>query len=223
MTRKNTRLVDTNRATSGGPTAIHITAITRVDQASAHWPELFRQCVDSAVPQKFSASGNLELLKKPLTAFFCSVNCPGNLMLKALDWTAKARDQGVAMVSGFHSPVEQEALKILLRGKQPVVICPARSLTGMSLSADWEEANKQGRLLLLSVAADSEHRITAETALARNRFIVALAERVVIAHAEPGSKTGALLRYAISFGKPTLTFSDNTGLLAIGATSLSEF
>jgi predicted Rossmann fold nucleotide-binding protein DprA/Smf involved in DNA uptake len=179
--------------------------------------------VGSDVPQQFSASGNLELLKKPLTAFFCSVSCPGNLMLKALDWIGKARDEGVAMVSGFHSPVEQQALKVLLRGKQPIVVCPARSLTGMTLSADWEEAYKQNRLLLLSVAADSERRITAEIALARNRFVVALAERIIIAHAEPGSKTEALLRYAISLGKPTQTFPDNTGLLAIGAKSLSEF
>jgi hypothetical protein len=52
---------------------------------------------------------------------------------------------------------------------------------------------------------------------------VALAERIIIAHAEPGSKTEALLRNAISHGKPTQTFPDNTGLLAIGAKSLSEF
>ena len=223
MTRKNTRLADTNRATSGVATAIHITAITWVDQASAHWPEPLRQCVDSAVPKQFSAYGNLELIKKPPMAFFCSVNCPGHLVLKALDWIGQTRDQGVVMVSGFHSPVEQEALKILLRGKQPIVICPARSLTGMSLSADWEKAHEQDRLLLLSVAADSEHRITAATALARNRFVVALAERVVIAHAEPGSKTETLLRFAISLGKPTLTFPENTELLTNGVTSLSEF
>lgn len=77
----------------------------------------------------------------------------------------------------------------------------------MTLPADWEEAHKQSRLLLLSVAADSERRITAATALARNRFVVALAERVVIVHAEPGSKTEALLHYTISLGKSTFTFS----------------
>jgi len=196
--------------------------INRVGSLSQHWPETLRQCAGADALEQFSAFGNLELLKSPLTAFFCSVNCPGNLVLKALDWVGKARDQGVVMVSGFHSPVEQEALKILLRGKQPVVICPARSLTSMSLSADWKQPHAQGRLLLISVAADSERRITAETALARNRFVVVLAERIFIAHAEPGSKTEALLHYAISLGKPTLTFPENTGLLAIGATQLSE-
>jgi len=200
---------------------IRIETIAQVDRTSLHWPEILRQCMDSAVPQQFSMSGNLDLLKQPLTAFFCSVNCPGNLMLKALDWIGKVRDEGVAIVSGFHSPVEQQALKVLLRGKQPIVICPARSLTGMTLPPDWEEAHKQGRLLLLSVAADSERRITAETALARSRFVVALAERIFIAHAEPGSKTEALFRFAISLGKLTLTFPDNIGLLAIGATQLS--
>ena len=102
------------------------------------------------------------------------------------------------------------------------MICPARSLRGITLSADWKEAHEQGRLLFLSVAADSERRITAATALARNRFVVALAERVVIVHAEPGSKTEALLRYAISLGKPTMTFPENTGLMAVGVTQLSE-
>jgi predicted Rossmann fold nucleotide-binding protein DprA/Smf involved in DNA uptake len=201
---------------------IRIDAATRIVFGSTQWPETLRQHTGAEAPRQFLAFGNSELLDEPLTAFFCSVSCPGNLMLKALDWIGKARDEDIAIVSGFHSPVEQQALNVLLRGKQPVVICPARTLTGMTFRPDWEEAHKRGRLLLLSIAADSERRITAAISLARNRFVVALAERVVIAHAESGSKTEALARYAISLGKPTLTFSDNRELLAIGATSLTE-
>lgn len=183
----------------------------------------FRPHAGSHAPDHFGVFGNLDLLNRPLAAFFCSVNCPGNLMLKALDWIGKERDKGAAIVSGFHSLVERQALNVLLRGKQPIVICPARSLTGMTLPPDWEAAHKQGRLLFLPVAADSERRITATTALARNRFVVALAEQVVSAHAEPGSKTEALARYSISLNKPTLTFSENTGLLAFGVMPLSEY
>ena len=77
--------------------------------------------------------------------------------------------------------------------------------------------NKVG-LLLLSVVADSE-RYT--TAFAPNFFVVALAGRVVISHAKPGSETEALLRYATSLDKPTLIFSDNKELLAIGTAQFS--
>ena len=31
---------------------------------------------------------------------------------------------GVPMIGGFHTPMEQECLEVLLRGQQPVVICP---------------------------------------------------------------------------------------------------
>lgn len=201
---------------------IHAAMVNQLYQATPCWPEKLCRDAVNGLYKQFSAYGNIELLSLPLTAFFCSVSCPGNLMLKALNWIGKARDEGTAIVSGFHSPVEQQALKVLLRGKQPIVICPARSLTGMALPPDWEEPHKQGRLLLLSVAADSERRITVATALARNRFVVALAERVVIVHAEPGSKTEALARYAILLSKPTLTFAENATLMAIGATTLTD-
>ena len=88
-----------------------------------------------ASPQ-LSALGNLDQLALPKTALFCSARCPGQAILAAYDQAARWRDAGRCIISGFHSPVEMECLQILLRGSQPVIICPARSLEEMRLPPD---------------------------------------------------------------------------------------
>jgi len=72
--------------------------------------------------------GSAAPLRQPLTALFCSTKCPGAASLDAFDRIAQLRDAGRAIISGFHTPVEKECLRILLRGESPIVICPARSL-----------------------------------------------------------------------------------------------
>lgn len=113
--------------------------------------------------------GNLQILHSKPTALFCSVKCPGDLILKAYDLARAWRDVGVAVIGGFHSPMEQECLKILLRGRQPVVVCPARSLQGMRVPAAYRLPIEQGRLLIISPFSDRKPRATQETAQRRNR------------------------------------------------------
>lgn len=43
------------------------------------------------------------------------------------------RDAGVTVIGEFHSPMEKECLNILLRGSQPIIVCPARSLENMRI------------------------------------------------------------------------------------------
>src|SRR5208283_412501 len=112
-----------------------------------------------ARPQ-LSALGNLDLLALPKTALFCSARCPGQAILAPYDQAARWRDAGRCIIGGFHSPVEKECLRILLRGSQPIIICPARSLEKMRLTADWQKPLADGRLLILSCIAGKEHRIT---------------------------------------------------------------
>jgi len=94
--------------------------------------------------------GNQEILQSKKLALFCSRQCPGNLILKAYDLARSLRDEGTTVISGFHTPVEKECLRILLRGKQPIIICPARSVEGMRIPSEWKQAIEQGRLLLLA-------------------------------------------------------------------------
>src|SRR5439155_11842719 len=113
------------------------------------------------------------------------------------------------VVGGFHTPMEKECLALLLRGTQPLVVCPARSIEGMRLPLVWREPIKEGRLLLLSPFTGSQDRPTADMSIFRNRFVAALADRIFVAYASPGGKTESLCREALSWGKELYTFDSN--------------
>src|SRR5512133_1908178 len=81
-------------------------------------------------PVNVSVIGNLEILSCTKLALMCSVRCPGRIILRAYDLAQSLRQSDLAIVGGFHSPMEKECLKVLLRGPEPVVVCPARSLEG---------------------------------------------------------------------------------------------
>ena len=123
-----------------------------------------------------AAVGRRELLDNVKLGLFCSIHCPGKLILRTYELVRRLRDGGVTLLGGFHSPMEQECLTILLRGTQPVIVCLARSLHEMRISAEYKQPLDQGRLLLLSPFEGRDSRITLETAVFRNRFVAALAE-----------------------------------------------
>lgn len=115
--------------------------------------------------------------------------------------------------------MEREFLNILLHGKQPVIVCPARSIEGMRLRGEYKQPLADGRLLLLSPFDVKQRRITAEHAVIRNRFVAALADSVFVTYAEPGGKTEKLCREVVSWGKRFYTFGEgvNANLLELGA------
>ena len=165
-----------------------------ITPSDARWPRLLAARRDESMPPKLWTLGNLDILSQPKTALFCSTRCPGDAILRAYDQAVHWRDAGRCIVSGFHSPVEKECLRILLRGKQPVIICPARSLEKMRLSADWQKPLAAGRLLILSCFSGNEHRITNALAMRRNEFVAALADEIWFAHVTPGGQVEHLTR-----------------------------
>ena len=106
------------------------------------------------------------------------------------------------MLGGFHSPMEQDCLRILLRGKQPVVLVLARTLLNMQLAPELVPAYREGRLLLLSTFGPQHKRVTSALAAKRNRFAAAIATTVLVAYAAPGSRTAALAEEVRAAGKP---------------------
>jgi predicted Rossmann fold nucleotide-binding protein DprA/Smf involved in DNA uptake len=157
--------------------------------------------------QTLQAWGNADVLKGENVALFCSARCPGDLILKAYDLAKKLRDDGVTVISGFHSPVEKECLRILLRGKQPIIICPARSLTNLRVPGDWKRPLESGRLLLLSPFSAKHRRVTADLAKRRNEVVAAIADRVCFIHVSPGGELEALREQVRQRGK-TLVDAD---------------
>ena len=132
---------------------------------------------------------------------FCSVRCPGERILWAYDLAQRWRREETIVISGFHSPVEKECLRILLRGPQPVILCPARGLAGFRVPTDWRRAVIEGRLLLLSAFDPGERRATAELARRRNALVAALADRLCFIHVTPGGELESLREQARAAGK----------------------
>jgi predicted Rossmann fold nucleotide-binding protein DprA/Smf involved in DNA uptake len=129
----------------------------------------------------------------------------------------------MTVIGGFHSPVERECLKVLLQGLQPLIVCPARSLSGMRMRTEYKKPIEEGRLLLLSPFRERQRRNTAETAVERNRFVAALAGAIFIAHASANSKMEQFCHEVLKLGKLLYTFDSeaNRSLINIGAKPLS--
>ena len=144
--------------------------------------------VSGVAPEDVRAVGSLAALERPALGLFCSARCPGGAILRALDLAHALRDAGVPVVSGFHSPVERECLRLLLRGSQPVIVCVARDMARMRIPPEWREPLAAGRLLLLSASGSGERRATAREAERRNRFAAALAAVSLVAYAAPGAR-----------------------------------
>ena len=170
----------------------------------ARYPPRLRERLGDDVPAQLSVLGNLDLLSLPKTAILCSVRCPGRAILAAYDQAVGWRETGRCIISGFHSPVEKECLRILLRGSQPIIICPARSLP-QRIPAEWRQPLGNGRLLLLSGFRAGENRITAELATRRNEFVVALADEVCFAHITPGGQAERLTHLLTNWRVPFST------------------
>ena len=168
--------------------------------------------------QKLYSKGNLQMLEEPLTAFFCSGRCPGDLILKTYDLAHSIRDAGVSVIGGFQTPMEKECLRLLLRGRQPVVICPARSIENMRMPSEWRSSFDEERLLILSPFPKHQRRSTAETAAHRNDLVASLAHQIFIGQPAPGSKTETFARRLSAIGKPILTLDSpaNANLVEMG-------
>jgi len=102
--------------------------LENIPRDDPRFPAKLRERLGRNAPPQVTALGNLDLLASPKTALFYSARCPGKAILTTHDQAAKWRDTGRCVISGFHSSVEKECLRILLRGSQPIIICPARAV-----------------------------------------------------------------------------------------------
>lgn len=155
-------------------------------------------------PAQLSILGNSELLAQPRTALFCSARTPGIAILRAHDAARRMRDAGVTVISGFHSQIEKDCLHILLRGNQPIVICPARALETMRISAGLRTAFDAGRVLFLSPFSEKPTRVTTDSAFRRNVVVAALADQAFLAHVSPGGQTAQIAELLQKWHVPIL-------------------
>ena len=167
---------------------------------------------------------NQQIIITKKLALFSSQKVPGTLILKTYDIVAALRDAGVTVIGGFHSHMEKECLKILLRGIQPIMICPARSIKGYRDPVAWKKPIQQGQLTLLSNFPDNNRRVTAETAEQRNRFVIDQADAIFIPYAAPGGMTEGLAKEIATTNKSmyTIIVPETMNLQNLGAIDIDQ-
>jgi hypothetical protein len=157
-----------------------------------------------------------------IIAFFCSKICPGDVILKAQDWANARGPDSAPVIGGFHTPIERDVLRILLRGSAPVTIVLARAVQGYRMSPAVKAAVTAGTAQIVSPFPAFQTRTTATTAETRNRHILTLCGSVLFAHAAPGGKSEALASDAVALLLPVQTLNSpaNANLVALGALAI---
>lgn len=122
--------------------------------------------------------GNKELLNVDKVAFLCSREVNSRSVMRCYDWATEVCGTVGAVVSGFHSQIEKDVLHFLLQKKQPVILVLARKMY-RELPKKLQAAMEGGHLLIISTAPKAV-RVGREAAMARNDYIVTIADRIVL-------------------------------------------
>ncbi len=164
-------------------------------QADSAYPPLLITRLGSRAPAALTILGDYSILQRPLLGFFCSIACPGDVILQIYDLAIALREAQVPVISGYASPMEQEIERFMMRGKQPLIRCLARHPNTMQIPQDWQERLSNGQLVIVSPFQPTTRRVSISTALTRNMCAAALSSSVLIAHAEHGGETERLAQH----------------------------
>ena len=182
-------------------------------------PGLQEWVTPDAAPGRLAVLGDIQGPVGADVALFCSVRCPGAQIVAAYDAVRRLRDAGLSAIGGFHAPMERECLDLLLRGRGPTLVCLPRSIERLRVPSEWRAPLADGRLVIVSPFVGPARRQNRADAHERNRVAAALADRVLIFHAEPGSGTDRLAHEALGWSMPVYVLDGPgaEGLVARGA------
>lgn len=122
--------------------------------------------------------GNTELLKKRKVGFLASRKISTLSILPTLDWAMQvSKQKDIAIVSGFHSKIERDVLKILLQGECGIIVVLARGMYH-KLPKQYGEAMSQNRLLIISYEKESVIRVSEATAHKCNNYVREIADEM---------------------------------------------
>ena len=100
--------------------------------------------------------GNTSLLDRYMVAFFASRSSTAEITERALQWATNICQTDKVVISGFHSPLEKEVLRVLIEHKHPVIIALGRALY-KKVPLYLQSALDEGRLLFVSFRGYSRH------------------------------------------------------------------
>ena len=166
--------------------------VEAITASEGSWPGEINQRLGRSAPSRLWTTGNLAILSEHKLALFSSVDCPPDVAESARNAIHNLTNTERAFISGFHSPVEKDCLRMFLESEKNVIISVAHSLEQMRVPTEWYDSLDKGRLLIVS-RFERTRRADKHTTRQRNELVAALANEVLIFHASPG---GAIARVA---------------------------
>jgi len=185
----------------------------------ALYPARLQALLGVDAPPCIAVAGPAAVLAQHSLSLFCSIHCPGAMILQTYDFVSRLRHHAVTVISGFHAPMEKECLRTIMTGSAGVVWCLAKSLTSFALPREFQPLFDARRLTVLSPFPESVTRITDETARYRNLVAAALADDAFLSYAAPASHTEKFCHQLMAWDKTVFTLDapENEGIIARGA------
>src|SRR5262245_5018329 len=171
-------------------------------------------------PPKLWCLGETAILNRRLLGVISARQIDSDLALKSSQLLKQLESlKEVAFIGGWHSPLEAEALRILLAQAAPIVFCIPKSLSRFVPSIEVENRVSKAQGLLLTHCSPKAKRIGRDASLRRNQLVVGLSGALLVLSAPEGSASLKLARSALRQGKPVVTLGHrmNKELLASGA------
>ena len=169
---------------------------------------------------KVWGAGDSAILGRRLLGIISARQIDSDLALKSAQLLKElALLNEVAFVGGWHSPLEEEAFRILLAQTAPIVFCVPKALNRIVLSGELESRVTQGQILLLTHCSPKAKRISRDASIRRNQLVIGLATAVLVLSAPAGSNSLNLAKSALRHGKLVFTPEHrmNRDILASGA------
>jgi predicted Rossmann fold nucleotide-binding protein DprA/Smf involved in DNA uptake len=163
--------------------------------------------------------GEVSLLKSQLLGVVSARAIEPDLALKTAELLEQLTPISLTFIGGWHSPLEEEALRVLLRAQARIVCCIAKSLERFVPSEDISSIVVGGRGLLLTHCSPRARRISRDASLKRNEVFLNLAKALLVLSAPPRSASAKLAEVALKLSKPVFAIEHriNEELLTSGA------
>ena len=78
--------------------------IIRIEPGDSRYPAILQDRLGGEAPSCLYLMGDASILRQPLLALICSIQCPGSIVIETLDAIRMLRDRGAAFC-GIYRPV----------------------------------------------------------------------------------------------------------------------
>ena len=138
-------------------------------------------------PPKLWSVGDTAILDRRLLGIISARRIDTDLALRSSQLLKQlAFLEDVAFISGWHSPMEDEALRILSANSVRIVFCLSKALNRFIPSLQVKNEINDGRVLLLTHCSLKAKRISRDASLRRTHLVVGLAATVLVLSAPEG-------------------------------------